>query len=131
MAGKPPKQPRQNYEVGKGRPPVATRWKVGQSGNPNGRPKKGTSLDDVVDAVLKQKVAIRERGTVRYMLPGEIMVRHIVADAMKGNLKAFMVLLNLGLAIPRQKEPSKEIDTKNMTVEELAKLYSEIIKKSL
>jgi len=80
---------------------------------------------------LKQKVAIRERGTVRYMLPGEIMVRHIVADAMKGNLKAFMVLLNLGLAIPRQKEPSKEIDTKNMTVEELAKLYSEIIKKPL
>lgn len=128
MAHKPPKQTRRNYEVGKGRPPVATRWKAGQSGNPSGRPKAGTSLDDVVDTVLKQKVPIRERGAVRYMLPGEIMVRQIVANAMKGDLKAFTVLLNLGLAIPRQ-EPLRQMDTKTMTVEELAKIYSEMIKK--
>jgi len=28
-----------SYEVGKNRPPTATRWKPGQSGNPRGRPK--------------------------------------------------------------------------------------------
>lgn len=129
MARKPPKKPPGNYEVGKGRPPVATRWKAGQSGNPKGRPKARSSLDDVVETVLNQKVPVKERGTVRYMLPSEIMVRQIAANAMKGNLKAFMVLLDLGLAVPPQKEPSKDIDTKDMTVEELAKLYSEMIKK--
>ena len=29
------------YEVGKCRPPLASRWKPGQCGNPKGRPKKG------------------------------------------------------------------------------------------
>ena len=28
-----------NYVVGRGRPPLLTRWKPGQSGNPKGRPK--------------------------------------------------------------------------------------------
>jgi hypothetical protein len=32
-----------HYQVGKGRPPLATRWKRGQSGNLSGRP-KGTGF---------------------------------------------------------------------------------------
>lgn len=36
-------RPAASYEVGYGKPPVHTRFKEGQSGNPNGRPKKARS----------------------------------------------------------------------------------------
>ena len=35
---RPPKMSAGEYEVGYGRPPVATRFAPGQSGNPKGRP---------------------------------------------------------------------------------------------
>ena len=34
-----PRRQSRNYEVGWGRPPQASRWRPGQSGNPKGRPK--------------------------------------------------------------------------------------------
>jgi Family of unknown function (DUF5681) len=33
-----------DYKVGKGRPPLSTRWKPGQSGNPKGRPKGAKNM---------------------------------------------------------------------------------------
>lgn len=36
-----------DYEVGYGRPPVATRFKAGQSGNPSGRAKGTRNLTTV------------------------------------------------------------------------------------
>ena len=33
-----------DYVVGRGRPPVASRFKPGQSGNPKGQPRKGQDL---------------------------------------------------------------------------------------
>lgn len=128
MARKPLKKPRRNYEVGKGRPPVATRWKPGQSGNPKGRPKGSTSIDAAFDAVLRQKIPIKERGRIRYMYPFEIMAQQFATQAMKGDIKAFTLFLNRTFALTHN-DSSKKIDTKGMTAQELAKLYSEMIKK--
>ena len=49
MSGaKPPKRSKKssdgNHSVGYGRPPEATRFKPGQSGNPKGRPKGSKNL---------------------------------------------------------------------------------------
>jgi hypothetical protein len=53
--------PRQkNYDVGYGKPPVPTRWKPGQSGNPRNKRQKHTSFAAVVDACLAASVDIVE-----------------------------------------------------------------------
>ncbi len=49
-----------DYEVGYCRPPLATRFRPGQSGNPRGRPKGSRNLRAVVKAVAGELVEIRK-----------------------------------------------------------------------
>ena len=48
-----------NSPVGYGRPPVHTRFKAGQSGNPRGRRKGQRNVHTVVDEALSQRITIR------------------------------------------------------------------------
>ncbi len=50
-----------DYDVGYGRPPEATQFKPGRSGNPNGRPKGAKSEDTIVRSVMHRKVALKSR----------------------------------------------------------------------
>jgi hypothetical protein len=43
-----------DYEVGYGRPPIHTRFKPGQSGNPAGRPKGAQNFATEIAAELKE-----------------------------------------------------------------------------
>ena len=48
------------YEVGYGRPPLSTRFKPGQSGNPKGRAKQSRNLRTIVKQVSNEQMQIRE-----------------------------------------------------------------------
>lgn len=50
-----------DYAVGRGRTPVETRYKPGQSGNPKGRPKGRKNLKSIVEQTLLQPVTFRDR----------------------------------------------------------------------
>ena len=50
-----------DYEVGYGRPPVATRFSKGQSGNPRGRPKVTKAFGAMLHEALNKKVQVRDR----------------------------------------------------------------------
>jgi Family of unknown function (DUF5681) len=54
-----------NGRVGYGRPPMTTRFRPGQSGNPRGRPKGARNLSTIVAAALSERVAINENGRRR------------------------------------------------------------------
>lgn len=54
-----------SYAVGYGRPPKATQFKEGQSGNPKGRPKGSRSVKSQLAEVYTGKIAIHA-GTRRY-----------------------------------------------------------------
>jgi hypothetical protein len=82
-----------NYKVGKGRPPVATRWQPGQSGNPKSRPKGIKNIDTIFNEALEQKVEIQEKGTVRQISVREGIVRRVVNQALKGDPKAVALVL--------------------------------------
>lgn len=115
-----------NYEVGKGRPPRATRWKPGQSGNPKGRPKGAKNLATIFNDVLNQKIEIQEKGTTRNITAREGIVRRLVHEALKGNTKATAFVLAKEPEIVRNAE-ALEMDTSNVTPAEAAKAYLRMI----
>jgi Family of unknown function (DUF5681) len=82
-----------SYKVGKGRPPVATRWKPGQSGNPRGRPPGSKNLDTILGEALNEKIPVQEKGRLRSRTAREVIGRRVVHAAMKGDLKAINLLL--------------------------------------
>ena len=91
--------------VGYCRPPVAHRFKPGQSGNPKGRPKRTRPLAKVVDDVMGHKVAVTINGHKRKVPVSEAMLMRLREKALGGDLKAIKLLLDLSAAYaPRTDE---------------------------
>jgi hypothetical protein len=84
------------YEVGHGRPPVATRFKLGQSGNPKGRPREAKNLSTLTREKLLAKVPVREGGRERRMSKAEIGVTKMVNRFVEtGDPKLYILLKQL------------------------------------
>src|SRR5262249_9433959 len=69
------------YPVGKGRPPVQTRWKPGQSGNPKGRPKGHRNIRSELLQIASQKIAVRDGDKERHL---SLLAANFLAHAIKG-----------------------------------------------
>jgi hypothetical protein len=72
-----------DYVVGKGRPPLSTRWKPGQSGNPKGRPKRAKNMITHPHKALSKMIAIREDGKIRKASVREAIAISITNLALK------------------------------------------------
>jgi hypothetical protein len=70
-----------DYLVGKGRPPVHTRWQRGQSGNPNGRPKGHRNIRSELREIASQKVTVRDGNAKRRV---SLLAANFYAHAVKG-----------------------------------------------
>ena len=82
--------------VGDRRPPVATRFRPGQSGNPRGRPRRKRHLGAVVARALSERVTVEETdGRVRRLSKLEATVKQIVDGATKGDARATRLLFAL------------------------------------
>jgi Family of unknown function (DUF5681) len=88
------REKRDQEEVGYGKPPRATQFKPGQSGNPKGRPKGAKSENTILQELLSHKVGITERGKTRKIVLMEAILRKIAEDCLKGNIKSAAFLLN-------------------------------------
>jgi Family of unknown function (DUF5681) len=96
------------YEVGYARPPAATRFKPGVSGNPKGRPKGAKNrlpalheerLKSIIhnEAYRPVRVRLGKKTVTRPVV--EAIVRSIADDALNGNRQAQKHLLQLVAAI--------------------------------
>lgn len=81
-------------KVGPGRPPIHTRFKPGQSGNPSGR-KPGTKsfktlIREALEVVRKGEIdPLRaDEGVAKDMTVGELMVANWIVKALEGDWKA-------------------------------------------
>jgi hypothetical protein len=83
------------YEVGYGRPPRASRFAKGKSGNPNGRPKGSKNLSTVVLRESRQRVRINGPSGARTLSKLEAAVRQVSNKAAQGDLRASRDLFSL------------------------------------
>jgi hypothetical protein len=114
------------YLIGKGRPPVATRWKPGQSGNPKGRRRGRKNMATLFKEVLDSKIEITENGRTRRVTRLEAVVIRYVNEGLKGNHKAVAFLLDIEPSLPKGAESIPEV-TDNMSAEQVIALYRRMI----
>jgi hypothetical protein len=87
-----------DYPTNHGRPlpPVATRWRQGQSGNPKGRPRN----DSIIDLLKELTNALCPTDAEKRSY-AELLVRSLVHQGLKGNLGAIKEIFNrLGGRVP-------------------------------
>jgi len=83
-----------NYVVGYGKPPKASRFKTGVSGNPKGRPKREAAvLAEIIGAALSAPMQYHEQGRSKTTTRHELSLRVLVERAVNGDLKAAEFLL--------------------------------------
>src|SRR5208282_1497815 len=101
-------------EVGYGKPPQATRFRKGQSGNPRGRPRGSRNFASLVEEALAEPVAINENGRRRKASKLQVIVKQLVNKAAQGDHRSIQLLMAF---IERQQLLGK--DGKPLTIVEL------------
>lgn len=81
--------------VGYGRPPRASQFKPGQSGNPKGRPKGSKNESTILKQMLNEKLSMRQpNGRVKKIPALEGIHRNQLEQALKGEVKSAAFVLN-------------------------------------
>jgi Family of unknown function (DUF5681) len=81
--------------VGYAKPPQASRFKPGQSGNPKGRPKGSRSARTLFDRALSTPITITENGISRTVQHREALFKSLTAKALKGDMRSFALVIKL------------------------------------
>jgi hypothetical protein len=109
------------YAVGYGKPPLHTRFRKGQSGNPRGRPRRKTDLASLLLEALNRRNASEERNA---RTRREAIVAALVEKSASGDLGATKLLFELMRQIGPAAEPpaSPEDDPREILLRRLARL---------
>jgi hypothetical protein len=82
-----------DYKVGPGRPPLHTRFRKGQSGNPGGRRKK--NLPALLAEALNEPVFVTIDGERRQITKREAVVHQLVNKSTTADLRATKMLFDM------------------------------------
>ena len=103
--------------VGYRRPPKASRFRKGQSGNPRGRP-RGRHREPPYEAVLGQMVTIREDGVERRVTAAEAFLLQITKKGLEGDgaaARAAMAAIEEARASRLAREPDETLTFATVT----------------
>lgn len=109
---------RSDYAVGYRRPPKATQFKAGESGNPKGRRKGSRPVGAVLQDIIQQKVSVTEGDKTRRIPALEVIIRRLANDAMRSDPRAIKLLLSL---VDRYGDsPATKVELRDMLAEDEA-----------
>jgi hypothetical protein len=130
--GSPVSESKRDYAVGRGKPPVHTCFKKGQSGNQTGRPRK-KDLPELLAAAVDEPVYVTTEGERRRITKREAIVTQLVNKSTPADLRATKMLIDMlkkvekkaGVAAPR--EPARLSPADREVVEQfIARLRRQI-----
>ena len=106
------------YKVGRGRPPLHTRFKKGQSGNPRGPRPRPKDLPALLVAALNEPVVVTANGEPRQITKREAVVAQLVDKSTGADLRATKMLIDMlkdiekraGTATPPEASPLTSAD---------------------
>jgi hypothetical protein len=81
--------------VGYSHPPIATRFRKGQSGNPKGRPKGAKNLKTLLRQALNEKITVNENGKRRAITKMQAGVKQLANKVASGDVKTTLRLVDL------------------------------------
>ncbi len=92
------------YKVGFARPPKATRFQKGQSGNPAGRPRGATSTKKRIKRMLEAPVPVKIGDQVKTMSTLDLSLQRVSEGVRKSEKGAVNKVIQLGLELDKQEE---------------------------
>lgn len=98
------------YRVGYGRPPVASRFRKGASGNPKGRPKGSPSLQDLMAREARRHVKVKTADGVEAVPKIDVLVRKLYAKALEGDLGASRLIMQSLTGLDDRREEDAAVD---------------------
>jgi hypothetical protein len=107
---KPNELPASTEAVGFCRPPQATRFKKGVSGNPKGRPKHSLNVATAFTKALREKVVINEGGKRRTVTKLEAALKQLVNKAASGDHRSCQQLIDLARDAEAKQQASPSQD---------------------
>jgi hypothetical protein len=84
-----------NYLVGYRRPPLHTRFKPGQSGNPSGRVKGSKNLKSLFHQIMNEQIPLVDGSQSKKVTKAEALMRRLVIGALKGDGRSLMTLMRI------------------------------------
>jgi CRISPR/Cas system CSM-associated protein Csm2 small subunit len=115
-------------KVGYKRPPKATRWKKGHSGNPRGRPKHARNLKTELTEELGETIRIREQGGAwKRVSKLRAMLKAQLAKAVGGDTRAADVIFKA----MRVLDPEAETPESTPLNDDDARIIEDFLKRQL
>lgn len=81
------------YTVGRGRPPLHTRFQKGQCANPKGRPKGSPNLTTIIARAAREKITVVVNGKRRKITKLEAAMTQLANQAAAGDQRAIQILI--------------------------------------
>jgi len=85
------------YQVGYKKPPLHTRFRKGQSGNPRGRPRGAKNFSTLLTEALNEPVVVTEDGKRRKISKRELGLKRLANKFAMAEAQATKILLGLML----------------------------------
>ncbi len=105
-------------EVGYRRPPRATRFRKGTSGNPTGRPKRTPSFKADLMSELRETLTLTENGKQRRISKQRAFIKTLTAAAIKKDIRAVNALLACMrfLGVDSEEQPTTTVDSDDLEI---------------
>jgi hypothetical protein len=121
----------QKSNIGYRKPPLHTRFKPGQSGNPRGRKKGVKNLKTIFIEELTAPVTVNESGRRRKITRHEALIKGLVMDALKGNDRARKLVIDTFVQLERSGSLDAAAQQNTLADKDLiARLKTRLIKHS-